>query len=297
MTQATVLISITKRGIAVETAGARDTDRASDHRSMSQYDTSRFSFDEVCPRCEREFSSFNGVTKHYGFKHPTENAVVDVVGEERLKRLYESTSENQLAKQLGISRHYLKSALENIGSRRGPSEAERLKWEQMSEEERSEQVSAAHEKTRERVANGDHPFQQIWDENPELAQQRVERAAALGAAGRETNGMRGLTGQAHHLWNGGKGLRDALIKQFHGHSWSYLREQVRKRQDRTCQMCGEERTITDRGLDVHHIVPVLCGGSNDRRNLMALCTSCHHKTESYTRNQIPEIKPLFSAFQ
>lgn len=39
-----------------------------------------------------------------------------------------------------------------------------------------------------------------------------------------------------------------------------------------CELCGSWR-----GLDVHHIVPVVCGGSDSRDNLIVVCSGCHGK--------------------
>lgn len=39
-----------------------------------------------------------------------------------------------------------------------------------------------------------------------------------------------------------------------------------------CELCGDKRN-----LEVHHIVPVCCGGSNDVNNLIVVCGVCHSK--------------------
>lgn len=39
-----------------------------------------------------------------------------------------------------------------------------------------------------------------------------------------------------------------------------------------CELCGEKR-----GLEVHHKIPCVCGGSNDAENLIVLCEQCHAK--------------------
>lgn len=53
--------------------------------------------------------------------------------------------------------------------------------------------------------------------------------------------------------------------------WQALREVVLERDDNTCQGCGS----SSRELHVHHIVPLGCGGTNTRRNLISLCDECH----------------------
>ena len=47
-----------------------------------------------------------------------------------------------------------------------------------------------------------------------------------------------------------------------------------------CEVCGEPMK------DVHHIIPVKDGGTNDEDNLICLCRSCHqkaHKSKSYDK--------------
>ncbi len=53
----------------------------------------------------------------------------------------------------------------------------------------------------------------------------------------------------------------------------------------TCQDCGEFHAyinkhgqtipIDDGFLEVHHIVPVSCGGGDEQQNLVTLCKQCH----------------------
>ena len=39
-----------------------------------------------------------------------------------------------------------------------------------------------------------------------------------------------------------------------------------------CELCGSRR-----GLEVHHIIPQVCGGKSEFSNLIVLCCSCHAK--------------------
>ncbi len=39
-----------------------------------------------------------------------------------------------------------------------------------------------------------------------------------------------------------------------------------------CELCGNPRN-----LEVHHIIPVVCGGSDDINNLIVVCNICHAK--------------------
>jgi len=67
--------------------------------------------------------------------------------------------------------------------------------------------------------------------------------------------------------------------------WPARSEQVRESVDR-CALCEE---AADR-LEVHHIIPVVAGGTNDDYNLIALCPSCHNRAESaadeYSNNHL-----------
>lgn len=37
-----------------------------------------------------------------------------------------------------------------------------------------------------------------------------------------------------------------------------------------CEFCGSTR-----GLEAHHIVPIVCGGDNSDENLIVCCVKCH----------------------
>jgi 5-methylcytosine-specific restriction endonuclease McrA len=77
--------------------------------------------------------------------------------------------------------------------------------------------------------------------------------------------------------------------------------------DNKCQLC--ERDLKQKGkinLQVHHILPVKDGGSNDPSNLLTLCAFCNQIADSIQRkknklvclssNHYPEyIEALFRA--
>ena len=44
------------------------------------------------------------------------------------------------------------------------------------------------------------------------------------------------------------------------------------REKSSCELCGDKRN-----LEVHHIIPVVCGGSDDLNNLIVVCGVCHSK--------------------
>lgn len=75
-----------------------------------------------------------------------------------LDRYIAGESENSLAKEAGVCRSTFRSRLlENGINPRGQSEAESVKWERMSAEQRKQQVAAAHEAARGREV----PFEEL----------------------------------------------------------------------------------------------------------------------------------------
>ena len=64
-----------------------------------------------------------------------------------------------------------------------------------------------------------------------------------------------------------------------------LKEQIRKRDNYTCQECDKTQEELDRKLDVHHID--YNKKNNKSENLISLCKSCHAKT-GYNRKDWTE---------
>lgn len=185
-----------------------------------------------------------------------------------------------ISEALGISRGTLAEWFEEAGvEKRSYSEAEKVKNQKRSEEKRREQTEAAREKHREKYGDGGY-ISVLWDEQPERMKEHVGSVAGLGAEARDENGMRGKTGSDHPRWRGGRSLLDGLRKMMGEESWDTIRARVRERSNHECEMCG--RRQPERGLDVHHIVPLVCGGTNDRELLMAMCRSCHQRVERYS---------------
>lgn len=48
---------------------------------------------------------------------------------------------------------------------------------------------------------------------------------------------------------------------------------IKKDQKFICSSC--KKTKRERDLEIHHIIPLSQGGSNEKRNLVALCRPCH----------------------
>lgn len=63
--------------------------------------------------------------------------------------------------------------------------------------------------------------------------------------------------------------------------WDVTRRRLRPAALGPCESCGR-RPLGDGVHDLHHIVPILAGGSNDSDNLMALCEYCHPRVEAFT---------------
>lgn len=61
--------------------------------------------------------------------------------------------------------------------------------------------------------------------------------------------------------------------------WGRWRSDVRSGE---CEMCGVESD--GQAHDLHHIVPILAGGVNERELLIELCRQCHETVEAYTRD-------------
>ena len=70
-------------------------------------------------------------------------------------------------------------------------------------------------------------------------------------------------------------LRDPDTNKRYGRAWKKLRARFLL-QHPLCEQCGSEGRLTP-AEEVHHILSLASGGTNDEGNLMALCKSCHSK--------------------
>ena len=62
--------------------------------------------------------------------------------------------------------------------------------------------------------------------------------------------------------------------------WLVMRRIVLKRDRRHCKNCGAHGTR----LDVHHVVPINVGGTNNLGNLLTLCFKCHQKIHPWMKS-------------
>ena len=60
--------------------------------------------------------------------------------------------------------------------------------------------------------------------------------------------------------------------------WENIRQLVLRRDKHRCRQCGSSQN-----LDVHHLVALKDGGSNDLPNLVTLCRECHSKIHPHMR--------------
>jgi len=205
----------------------------------------------VCPVCKKELASAKGLGPHVRATHPDIHTTT-----ERIRNDFNANPDDVL------------NALHNAAGLTVQEISERFGYHR-------EQIAESFELLG--VERDDRPgLQQNWEDRPEEARMWNKTNASLGAAGRKKNGMKGVTGQDHPNWRGGKSLYHAIVAQLPGPSWRTLRKQHR---GNDCEMCGS----SDRELHLHHIVPVLSGGTNEPWNFLTLCQECHTAVEWRTR--------------
>ncbi len=62
--------------------------------------------------------------------------------------------------------------------------------------------------------------------------------------------------------------------------WRKLRKSVLRRDDYTCLRC--DKRFPGDHLSVHHMIPRLNGGADDKSNLVTLCNPCHDFVEIHS---------------
>lgn len=70
-------------------------------------------------------------------------------------------------------------------------------------------------------------------------------------------------------------FRDRATKRKYGCNWKRIRDRYIAEHP-LCEDCLKEGKMTP-AIEVHHILPVKNGGTNNRENLTSLCKSCHIK--------------------
>lgn len=227
----------------------------------------------LCPSCEdREYESYESITRHYISCGPGDKHFLEGYFGWRLVSAYNSgMSKRELAANLGISKKPVNDALESMGVEiRDGSKATKAWLNSKPQEERERIIYSGQDKAAKAL-------DKYREENPEK-----HRQTARGNLPKPTHGPE------NHCWRGGKSFRDKLVRTYGEEWWQKTRKAVIGKHNNKCYMCGDSGVK----LDVHHIVPVLNGGSNHHDNLIPLCKSCHKTVEWYTRNELKLPQPF-----
>lgn len=70
--------------------------------------------DIVCPTCGDGFDSFRGYSAHNAH-HDTPNALISLIGEGELEKLYRTMTEGAIADKLGVNQATVHNALDDLG--------------------------------------------------------------------------------------------------------------------------------------------------------------------------------------
>lgn len=76
-----------------------------------------------------------------------------------------------------------------------------------------------------------------------------------------------------HAYN--RYFRDPETYQRYGYAWRKTRARFLMAHP-LCEQCKAEGRL-EPATEVHHVLPLADGGTNDARNLMALCKRCHSR--------------------
>ena len=71
----------------------------------------------------------------------------------------------------------------------------------------------------------------------------------------------------------------------YGRAWKRIRDSYIRKHP-LCEDCYANGVLKE-AEEVHHIVPLSDGGTHDRRNLVALCRSCHQKRHAELGTRLP----------
>jgi hypothetical protein len=86
----------------------------------------------------------------------------------------------------------------------------------------------------------------------------------------------GLEGSKHSRWCGGKSFEPYCF-QFN----KKLKEKIRNRDERKCQLCGKSEILNGARLSIHHIDGDKMQGCDGKQwALVALCKSCNSKSDT-----------------
>lgn len=74
--------------------------------------------------------------------------------------------------------------------------------------------------------------------------------------------------------------------------WRDIRNEILERDEYRCFRCGK-RSLSGKGLSIHHIISREDGGKAESRNLITLCKKCHDFVELNEIKILSEIKTSY----
>lgn len=78
-------------------------------------------------------------------------------------------------------------------------------------------------------------------------------------------------------WTKGMELYVRIVPKSPNQIYDSIKNQVLERDNGKCQKCD-----TTEKIRVHHLIPRVCGGTDDLSNLTTLCSKCHRKAHVAT---------------
>jgi len=77
-----------------------------------------------------------------------------------------------------------------------------------------------------------------------------------------------------------------------GRPWRRIRERVLKRDGYLCRTCRDKGRVTP-ATEVHHVIALSQGGTDDDGNLLGLCQDCHLESDAANRGH--RRRPTFTS--
>lgn len=110
-----------------------------------------------------------------------------------------------------------------------------------------------------------------------------------------TKGHKKNTGKKNGMfgkrpWNYIDGRSKKVSPARYGEAWNFIRMEIYKRDNFTCQDCGLPMTSKTGAHHVHHKKPFLESFDNSPSNLITLCKGCHAREEARLRKLNKESK-------
>ncbi|WP_170924371.1 HNH endonuclease [Mycobacterium avium] len=77
--------------------------------------------------------------------------------------------------------------------------------------------------------------------------------------------------------------RNVSTGRMQGRGWLAIRTRILERDGHVCQ--ARDEGCETEAIEVHHIVPIELGGTNDDDNLISLCGCCHYRRTTQQRQE------------